>query len=110
MAGIVDACTDTFEEPKPDWKPRKERYLARLADEPADALLVVGADMLYNARATLRDLRRLGDEVFERFNATGEQTLWYYGALLEAFRGSALESWLVDELERTVAALREAAR
>ena len=28
VAGIVAACTDTCEEPKPAWRPRKEAYVA----------------------------------------------------------------------------------
>ena len=32
VAAIVDACTDTYEEPKPDWSARKQAYLAHLED------------------------------------------------------------------------------
>src|ERR1039458_6716836 len=28
VAKIVESCTDTFDDPKPDWRPRKEAYLA----------------------------------------------------------------------------------
>jgi hypothetical protein len=30
VARIVEACTDTFETPKPDWRRRKERYVEHL--------------------------------------------------------------------------------
>jgi GTP pyrophosphokinase len=109
VADIVEACTDTFEDPKPEWCPRKDRYVSQLADESTDALLVACADKLYNARAILRDHRRVGDEVFERFTGGKDGTLWYYRSLVEAFRASELETWLVDELERTVTELSSAA-
>lgn len=102
VANIVEACTDTFESPKPEWRSRKEAYVSRLSDEPEDALLVACADKLYNVRAILRDFRRVGPRVFERFTAEVEDTLWYYRSLADAFVESDLESWLVDELERTV--------
>jgi (p)ppGpp synthase/HD superfamily hydrolase len=51
VAAIVDACTDAHEEPKPPWRPRKEAYIARLASEPPDALLVSVADKVHNALA-----------------------------------------------------------
>jgi len=115
VAGIVEACTDTFEKPKPEWRRRKERYLEHLEaesanPESADALLVACADKLYNARAILQDYNRHGDEVFERFRPDKEATLWYYRAVTDALSRSTLESWLLDELERTVAELERVSR
>ena len=109
VADIVEACTDTFEDPKPPWRQRKDRYLQHFADKPAHALLVVCADKLYNTRAILQDHRSLGDAVFDRFTADKQDVLWYYRSIADALSGSALESWLVDELARTVAELELAA-
>lgn len=108
VAGIVEACTDTFEDPKPPWRRRKERYLEHIDSLPADTLLIVCADKLYNARAILQDCRRLGDRVFERFRSDKEATLWYYRSVAEALARSELESWLVEELARTVSELEAA--
>jgi (p)ppGpp synthase/HD superfamily hydrolase len=102
---IVDGCSDTLERLKPPWRERKEAYLASLPGKPVDVLLVSCADKLYNARAILRDHRRVGDALWERFNASGAETMWYYRGLVEGFRASELESWLVDELEQDVAAI-----
>jgi GTP pyrophosphokinase len=110
VASIVEACTDTFEEPKPDWRPRKERHLEHLAAASPDILLVACADKLYNARAILQDYRRVGNIVFDRFTASKEETFWYYRSLADAFEKSKLESWLVAELARTVGELERVAR
>ena len=61
VAGIVEACTDTDEEPKPPWMERKKRYVAHISDVREDALIVSMADKLYNVRAILADYRTLGD-------------------------------------------------
>jgi GTP pyrophosphokinase len=57
VAEIVEGCTDTFEDPKPDWRPRKEAYVARIPNEATHILLVSAADKLDSARAIVADLR-----------------------------------------------------
>jgi (p)ppGpp synthase/HD superfamily hydrolase len=50
VADIVEACSDTFEVPKPAWRPRKERYLTHLETAPDDVLRVSLADKVHNLR------------------------------------------------------------
>jgi len=104
VARIVDGCTDSDQTPKPPWLGRKRGYLARVSIEPAEVLLVSAADKLYNTREILMDLREQGPSVWERFTGKREGSLWYYRALVEAFRGRAASA-LVGELDRTVAEL-----
>jgi hypothetical protein len=85
VARIVEACTDTFESPKPPWRPRKEAYIAKLIGEEPDAVRVSLADKVHNAHAIVRDLRT-GDDVWSRFNAGRDDQIWYYGELLRVFR------------------------
>jgi (p)ppGpp synthase/HD superfamily hydrolase len=108
VAHIVDACTDTYEDPKPPWRERKEAYVAHVrervgsgGDEPA--LRVSLADKLYNTRSILADVRESGDVVFERFTGKRDGTLWYYAALVDAFGG--FPNRMVGELARTVTEL-----
>jgi len=77
VAHIVEGCTDTASIPKPRWRTRKEAYVHALASHDGSVRRVALADKLYNARATLLDYRRLGDELWERFNPEADQ-LWYY--------------------------------
>ena len=106
---IVDVCTDSYVDPKPPWRQRKEAYVTHVlelvelgSDEPA--LRVSLADKVHNVRALLADARESGDAVFERFNGKKDGTLWYSWALVDAFRG--FPNRMVGELERTVAELR----
>ncbi len=101
VAEIVDHCTDAYEEPKPEWRIRKEEYIASIAKKPLDAVLVSCADKLHNARAILNDLRTLGDELWGRFTGGKEGTLWYYQSLVDAF-DDTLGNSLSEELKRTV--------
>lgn len=102
VAAIVEACTDSFESPKPPWRERKERYLAHLAQVPPAAALVSAADKLHNARAIASDLRALGPGVFERFAGGREGTLWYYRSLALFFAQGAVPRRLADELASAV--------
>ena len=46
VAEIVSDCTDAWTEPKQDWRPRKEAYLAKLPLKPQQSLLVSLADKI----------------------------------------------------------------
>ena len=48
--------------------------------------LVAAADKLNNARAIVRDYRKYGDDVWDRFNKTKRETLDYYEELVGALR------------------------
>jgi len=102
VAKIVDGCTDTYETPKPPWRERKEAYLAHLKDSDSATRLVSASDKLHNTRAILAELRRHGLEVFGRFSGKKDGTLWYYRALVTAFREHGDHADLVDELDRVV--------
>jgi (p)ppGpp synthase/HD superfamily hydrolase len=101
VADIVDHCTDAYEDPKPEWRQRKETYVAEITNMPASAALVSCADKLHNARAILSDLRNLGEDLWSRFTGKKEGTLWYYRSLVNAF-DKVFQNRLTDELRRTV--------
>jgi len=100
---IVEGCTDSDEHPKPPWRARKEAYVAHVGEADASVLLVSAADKLHNARSVIADLRRHGASTWERFTGGRDGSLWYYRAMLEAFRANpAHPADLVDELDRAV--------
>ena len=100
---MVEGLSDSDEYPKPEWRPRKDTYLAHLRNAEQDVLLISCADKLHNARSILRDYREIGDQVWDRFNGKKEGTIWYYQSLAEIFREKAIDfDSLVSELERTV--------
>jgi len=103
VARIVDECSDTLEEPKPDWRTRKESYIEHLTGVSNETILVSLADKLDNARAILRDLRNEGPSLWERFTQKDPSDhLWYYKALVKKYESTS-DNWMVDELKRTIA-------
>ena len=89
VARIVLANTDTDQKPKPPWRARKQEYLDSLPGKQRDELLISLADKLHNARATLLDYRRIGDEIWPRFKEGRDGQLWYYGELVRHFTARA---------------------
>ena len=88
ILAIVEACTDGVAGPdgrKPSWRERKVAYLAHLAGAPDDVILVSACDKLHNASCIVEDLGG-GIDVFERFTAGREGTLWYYASLARVLR------------------------
>lgn len=108
VAAIVEGCSDTVDEdPADPWVERKRRYLEHLPDVSDDGVLRVSlADKVHNARSLVRDYRREGNALWERFpEKTLADQLWYYGGLLEFFRRRR-PGPLTEDLKRAVDELR----
>ena len=106
VATIVSACTDSFTEPKPPWRERKESYIEILRRADSSVQRVSLADKVYNARTTLRDVRREGQSAWSKFKQGKEGALWYYQAIIEAL-DSRTDSYLLMELKEIVSELEQ---
>ena len=100
VAKIVEGCTDSFTDPKPPWRERKETYIRHLKKTDAETRLVSAADKLNNVRSILADYREVGESIWARFNGGREGTLWYYRSLLEEFL--CQPNRLIGELELAI--------
>ena len=69
-----------------DWLERKSGQLDHLAEASADEAALKAADAVHNIESTLRDLRRLGLGVLDRFRG-GALTVWHYSAIAELAAG-----------------------
>ena len=115
VAAIVVACTDAFEDPKPPWRPRKEKYLQHLREMIAEpevnpAILVALADKVHNAETTADMVLHKGKtakEIYDdpNFNAKVGEQKWWYESLVTEFRKSTVAPDLVDRLDRAVKAI-----
>lgn len=102
VAAIVEGCSDTLDTPKPPWRPRKEAYVAHLADATDAVRTVACADKLHNLLCVVRDLRAApGPGYWKRFNAGQDEQLWYYRACAQAF-ATGRPPAMLDEYQRTL--------
>lgn len=104
---IVDACTESDETPKPSWEQRKLQAIAQLQQaEPAIQRVII-ADKLHNLRCIWADWQRQGDRVWQRFNASPADILWFYRACLDAV-GDRFSSPMLSELRTLLKSLESA--
>lgn len=99
VAQIVLECSDSFSDPKPPWKERKEKYLEHLAGASKSVKLVSLADKLHNSKSILNDLLLDGDETWSKFNGGRDGTLWYYSELAKIFRTIDRNQYVVEFIE-----------
>jgi (p)ppGpp synthase/HD superfamily hydrolase len=111
---IVEDCTDSWSTPPEPWAERKHRYVAHARTLAGPSLRVSVADKVHNTYRILRDLRSIGEDVWDRYSASPDDVLAYYQGLVRAYRealsaggrervnGAEGAGRLVDELERIV--------
>ncbi|MGA7887813.1 MAG: HD domain-containing protein [Acidobacteriaceae bacterium] len=106
VAAIVESCTDSFEdEPKRDWRERKEAHLQHLRNCDLASLLVIAADKLHNITAIERDLRDEGQDIWKRFNAEPADQFWYCDSVVEILE-NRLRNSIVQKLKETLERVR----
>ncbi|MFL2649840.1 MAG: HD domain-containing protein [Alphaproteobacteria bacterium] len=86
VAKIVDQCSDTTIKPKPPWKKRKIKYIKDIKNKSQDTLLVSLCDKYHNANCILSDYQKVGEEIWDRFTASKQETFWYYESLYKEFK------------------------
>lgn len=97
----------TAGQPQAPWLERKQGYLQILQQAPEDCLLIASADKLHNLHSLCGDLAARGEQVWQHFNATAEQTLWFQRAVAEVIRGRLSAHLATRQLEAAVARLAE---
>ncbi len=106
VLAIIEISSDTPRDyvggEKPPWKARREAYIEHIKTTDPSLLRVTVADKIDNVRAILADHQRLGDEVWNRFNAGKEDQLWYYENCLNAFIETGFKGPLLEEFRKLV--------
>lgn len=104
VLSIVEGCTDADVSPKPAWRVRKEKYIARVLKESSSVVLVSAADKLHNASAILSDYRDIENKLWERFNVDAGKAgiIGYYRGLVTAYKTTGHHPRLVKELDMVV--------
>jgi (p)ppGpp synthase/HD superfamily hydrolase len=78
---MVRGCSDSLvaeREDKAPWRQRKQAHIDHVATADMDTLIVTAADKVHNGRAIATDLQTIGSAVWDRFNASREDIIWYY--------------------------------
>ena len=97
----------TADQPKLPWKDRKQSYLKRLSNSYyIEAYLVATADKIHNLIDILNDYHQFGDEIWQRFNASKWDILWYYRAVFDLIKNEPIPKDLKCQLEDLIRRLK----
>ncbi|EYT64736.1 hypothetical protein H483_0103700 [Dietzia sp. UCD-THP] len=104
VTGIVRGVSEdkTAGETTPPWRVRKEGYLAALAEDSVECLLVSAADKIHNLRSMVAAHGRLGDDMWKLFNAGPQEKLWFYRSISDAVTRRLGDCAVSRELRRAV--------
>ena len=78
VESLVVGCSDHLGGRKKPWWERKEQFIQRLTEAPADVMRIVAADKLHNARSLLTDYDVHGPFLWEYFNGQRQGTVWNF--------------------------------
>lgn len=100
----------TAGEPEKPWIERKRGYLAHLDSiENEKPLIVSTADKIHNLTDILEEYDRVGDSIWQKFNASKDDELWFYDEFLKIIEKKRIPeqmkadlSLLVDRLRRLI--------
>lgn len=88
------------EKKKATWQMRKEKYLSHLKKSSFEAMMVCAADKIDNLQSMMEAHEEQGDKLWEKFNASKDKKLWFYGEVLRILK-ERLDNNIVQDLEKT---------
>lgn len=105
ITGIVkDVSEDKVAgEPEKPWIERKKGYLAHLDNlANVEPIIVSTADKIHNLTDMLDEYERVGDGLWEKFNASKDDELWFYKSFLEIIQKKAIPEKMKADLESLI--------
>lgn len=102
---IVRACSDSLvadSAEKAPWRERKQAHIDHIKDADLDTLIVTAADKVHNSRSIATDIQSYGEVIWQRFNASPEDILWYYKAFHRELRNREITPVLLRPLEVSI--------
>lgn len=81
---VLELVKYNSEDKTKSWYERKKHTITMLEKAPKDVQMLILADKLSNLRSIARDYGRLGDELWNRFNAPKGDQAWYYSGIQDS--------------------------
>jgi (p)ppGpp synthase/HD superfamily hydrolase len=101
VEAMVRGCSDSLVAEKADkapWRERKQAHIDHVATADMDTLIVTAADKTHNGRAIATDLQTIGEQVWDRFNASRDDIIWYYSTFYSALEERGVTKALLNPL------------
>lgn len=105
VEAMVRGCSDSLvaeKEDKAPWRERKQAHIDHVATAHMDTLIVTAADKVHNGRAIATDLQTIGNEVWNRFNASRDDIIWYYSTFYSELDKRGVTPALLNPLRTAI--------
>lgn len=105
VEAMVRGCSDSLvaeKEDKAPWRERKQAHIDHVATAHMDTLIVTAADKTHNGRAIATDLQTIGKEVWNRFNASRDDIIWYYSTFYAELAKRGVTPALLNPLRSAI--------
>lgn len=109
VEAMVRGCSDSLvveKEDKAPWRERKQAHIDHVATAHMDTLIVTAADKTHNGRAIATDLQTIGNQVWERFNASREDIIWYYSTFYVELEKRGVTPALLNPLRTAIEVMK----
>lgn len=109
VEAMVRGCSDSLvaeKEDKAPWRERKQAHIDHVATAHMDTLIVTAADKTHNGRAIATDLQTIGNEVWDRFNASREDIIWYYSTFYTELEKRGVTPALLNPLRTAIEVMK----
>ena len=81
IAFFVEGCSEPNK--SLPWEERKKHTIEYLKGAPLEVCMIAYTDKLHNLRTTIEEHRKIGEEIWDRFNRGKDKQKWYYKSLVE---------------------------
>lgn len=82
---VAELVASNSEDKTKSWDERKAHTIEYLKTAPFRNRLLIFSDKLANQRSIYRDYVKIGEKLWERFNAPAEKQAWYYSEVQDTF-------------------------
>jgi (p)ppGpp synthase/HD superfamily hydrolase len=110
VEAMVRGCSDSLvaeREEKAPWRERKQAHIDHVATAHMDTLIVTAADKTHNGRAIATDLQTIGNEVWNRFNASRDDIIWYYSTFYSELAKRGVTPALLNPLQTAIEIMKD---
>jgi len=104
---VVELVCNHSEDKSKSWEERKQHAIEELECADKRLKMLVMADKVSNLRSMFRDYKRIGNQLWKRFNAPVEKQAWYYSGIQDALFGMQYEEDCADVYWEMVALFKE---
>jgi len=104
---VAELVCNHSEDKSKSWEERKQHAIEELECADKRLKMLVMADKVSNLRSMFRDYKRIGNQLWKRFNAPVEKQAWYYSGIQDALFGMQYEEDCADVYWEMVALFKE---